>query len=403
MFWSYWTSCRQREQLCMKIHKLHCGNFMYKRCLCGYHKWCRQKLRVQTKLLNVMEQLINNKLHWLVYIWWFSNSQCSLWHHHAELQWLFYHFGLEESKTLWWLQDQRILHRQARCWLPGLEGGQPGGRHWEDLHCELQSSKMIHVLTKLPVSDIKTYKKIQITLLQTSDNHLIQCWCSQVDSLLEGTFYEFKVQAANMAGVGLPSVPSLPMKCVAWTMEEPGNRTLIVPATWRSPTGTVGYWVLVLMLPPVWYPGPAYDLSFSEVRSHSLVFLWKAPVYYGMSAVTGYYVDMAKKGSSEFETLNQEPVSHRYLQVRHRPPSSDDVCSLSLWRCSYDSLQVTGLEEGQSYVFRVRAVNSVGVGKPSEVSEPVCAKALPGNNWVYLLPTQQFYSGNANIPFIACV
>ncbi|TNM85698.1 hypothetical protein fugu_007969 [Takifugu bimaculatus] len=141
-----------------------------------------------------------------------------------------------------------------------------------------------------------------------------------VDSLIEGTFYEFKVQAANMAGVGLPSVPSLPMKCVAWTMEE---------------------------------PGPAYDLSFSEVRSHSLVFLWKAPVYYGKSAITGYYVDMAKKGSSEFETLNQEPVSHRYLQV-------------------------TGLEEGQSYVFRVRAVNSVGVGKPSEVSDPVCAKALPG-------------------------
>ncbi|XP_056891788.1 M-protein, striated muscle isoform X2 [Takifugu flavidus] len=141
-----------------------------------------------------------------------------------------------------------------------------------------------------------------------------------VDSLIEGTFYEFKVQAANMAGVGLPSVPSLPMKCVAWTMEE---------------------------------PGPAYDLSFSEVRSHSLVFLWKAPVYYGKSAITGYYVDMAKKGSSEFETLNQEPVSHRYLQV-------------------------TGLEEGQSYIFRVRAVNSVGVGKPSEVSDPVCAKALPG-------------------------
>ncbi|CAF90565.1 unnamed protein product, partial [Tetraodon nigroviridis] len=141
-----------------------------------------------------------------------------------------------------------------------------------------------------------------------------------VDNLVEGTFYEFKVQAANMAGVGLPSVPSLPMKCVAWTMEE---------------------------------PGPAYDLSFSEVRSHSLVLLWKAPVYTGASAVTGYLVDMAKKGSSEFETLNQEPVSHRYLRV-------------------------TGLEEGESYIFRVRAINSAGVGKPSQVSEPVCARALPG-------------------------
>ncbi|XP_059188056.1 M-protein, striated muscle isoform X2 [Centropristis striata] len=143
-----------------------------------------------------------------------------------------------------------------------------------------------------------------------------------VDNLKDGTFYEFKVQAANMAGVGLPSAPSYPMKCEAWTMEE---------------------------------PGPAYDLGFSEVRSHSLVLLWKAPVYVGASSVTGYLVDMAKKGSSEFVTLTEEAVSHRYLQV-------------------------SGLEEGETYVFRVRSVNAQGVGKPSQLSEPVCARALPGTN-----------------------
>ncbi|XP_010766693.1 cell division control protein 6 homolog, partial [Notothenia coriiceps] len=58
---------------------------------------------------------------------------------------------------------------------------------------------------------------------------------------------------------------------------------------------------------------PAYDLSFSEVRGQSLVVLWKAPVYIGASAVSGYLVEMAK-GSSEFVTLNEEAVSHRYLQ-----------------------------------------------------------------------------------------
>ncbi len=76
------------------------------------------------------------------------------------------------------------------------------------------------------------------------------------------------------------------------------------------------------MQPHVFYsvlpPGPAYDLSFSEVRSKSLVILWKAPVYTGASAVTGYLVDMAKKGSSDFVTLTQEAVSHRYLQVGDR-------------------------------------------------------------------------------------
>uniref|UniRef100_A0A4W6EY90 Myomesin 2a n=1 Tax=Lates calcarifer TaxID=8187 RepID=A0A4W6EY90_LATCA len=142
----------------------------------------------------------------------------------------------------------------------------------------------------------------------------------RVGDLTEGNFYWFQVQAANLAGVGLPSAPSESMKCEAWTMDE---------------------------------PGPAYDLSFSEVRSHSLIILWKAPVYTGASAVTGYFVDMAKKGSSDFVTLNQEAVSHCYLQV-------------------------TGLEEGATYVFRVRAINANGVGKPSQRSEPVCAKALPG-------------------------
>ncbi|XP_028318396.1 myomesin-2 isoform X2 [Gouania willdenowi] len=141
-----------------------------------------------------------------------------------------------------------------------------------------------------------------------------------VDNLTEGTFYEFKVQAGNMAGVGVPSAPSTPMKCEAWTMEE---------------------------------PGPAYDLSFSEVRSDSLVILWNAPVYTGAGAVTGYFVDRAKKGSSDFVTLNEEAVSHRYLQV-------------------------TGLEAGETYVFRVCAVNSKGIGKPSALSDPVCAKALQG-------------------------
>ncbi|KAG7274991.1 hypothetical protein CRUP_001084 [Coryphaenoides rupestris] len=141
-----------------------------------------------------------------------------------------------------------------------------------------------------------------------------------VANLTEGSFYEFKVQAANMAGVGVPSVPSAPMKCEAWTMAE---------------------------------PGPAYDLSFSEVRGDSLVILWKAPVYTGASAVSGYLVEMAKKGSGDFTVLNQDAVAQRYLQV-------------------------SGLEEGESYVFRVRSVNANGVGQPSQLSEAVCAKALPG-------------------------
>lgn len=56
----------------------------------------------------------------------------------------------------------------------------------------------------------------------------------QVDKLSEGVFYEFKVQAANMAGVGVPSAPSAPMKCEAWTFEEPGRRTMLAAVCDRT-------------------------------------------------------------------------------------------------------------------------------------------------------------------------
>uniref|UniRef100_A0A3P9LGE5 Myomesin 2a n=1 Tax=Oryzias latipes TaxID=8090 RepID=A0A3P9LGE5_ORYLA len=163
-----------------------------------------------------------------------------------------------------------------------------------------------------------------------------------VENLTEGTFYEFRIQAANLAGVGLPSAPSDPMKCEAWTMAE---------------------------------PGPAYDLSFSEVRGDSLVLLWKAPVYPGASAVTGYFVDMAKARSSDFVTLNPDAESHRYLQV-------------------------AGLQEGESYVFRVRAVNANGVGRASQLSEPVCAKALPGSKEIVAGVDEE--TGDVFLSFEAC-
>uniref|UniRef100_H2ZRK2 Myomesin 2 n=1 Tax=Latimeria chalumnae TaxID=7897 RepID=H2ZRK2_LATCH len=141
-----------------------------------------------------------------------------------------------------------------------------------------------------------------------------------IENLHEGSSYEFRIYAANLAGIGQPSDPSDFLKCEAWKMPE---------------------------------PGPAYDLTFCEVRATSLVILWKAPVYNGSSPITGYYVDYSEKGSEEWVAVNQKATNHRYLKV-------------------------TGLEEGKTYVFRVRAVNAAGVGKASEASEPVLIEARPG-------------------------
>ncbi|XP_051880796.1 myomesin-2 [Pristis pectinata] len=142
----------------------------------------------------------------------------------------------------------------------------------------------------------------------------------KVEDLNEGSFYEFKVSAMNLGGLGLPSESSRPFKCEAWTMAE---------------------------------PGPTYDLTFCEVRSHSLVILWKPPIYSGTSTVTGYLVDICELGSEEWNTVNEQPVTTRYLKV-------------------------TKLEEGRRYIFRVRAVNSAGAGMPSEPSEPILVHARPG-------------------------
>lgn len=40
--------------------------------------------------------------------------------------------------------------------------------------------------------------------------------------------------------------------------------------------------------------------------------------------------------------------------------------------------QIKDLKEGVSYVFRVRAQNKAGVGKASQITEPVLAETRPG-------------------------
>lgn len=61
--------------------------------------------------------------------------------------------------------------------------------------------------------------------------------------------------------------------------------------------------------------GPAYDLTFCEVRDTSLVLLWKAPVYSGSSPVSGYFVDYKEGEAEEWVTVNEGATANRYLKV----------------------------------------------------------------------------------------
>uniref|UniRef100_A0A3P8X3L4 Myomesin 3 n=1 Tax=Cynoglossus semilaevis TaxID=244447 RepID=A0A3P8X3L4_CYNSE len=142
----------------------------------------------------------------------------------------------------------------------------------------------------------------------------------KVCSLSSGHWYRFRVFAANMAGVGKPSEASDAFLCEKWTMPEPGC---------------------------------PFDLQVKEVRNDSLVLLWKTPLYEGQSAICGYILEMCQDDESEeWRTVNDQDVS----DTRYK---------------------VSGLQAGQTYRFRVSAVNKAGVGRASLPTEPVTAETKP--------------------------
>uniref|UniRef100_A0A674D7Y5 Myomesin-1 n=1 Tax=Salmo trutta TaxID=8032 RepID=A0A674D7Y5_SALTR len=145
----------------------------------------------------------------------------------------------------------------------------------------------------------------------------------RVSDLKENRKYQFQVRAANMAGVGIPSLPSGTFVCEEWTIA---------------------------------VPGPPHDLQVTEVRANTLVLLYKPPVYQGRDPVNGFYIDIKEADAEEeaWRGVNEKAVLTNYMKVR------------------------TLLKEGETYVFRVRAQNKAGVGKSSEPTEPVLAETKPG-------------------------
>ncbi|XP_044077038.1 myomesin 1a (skelemin) isoform X2 [Siniperca chuatsi] len=95
-------------------------------------------------------------------------------------------------------------------------------------------------------------------------------------------------------------------------------------------------------------PVAPLDVRCHDANKDYVVVTWKQPAVEGSSSILGYYIDRCEVGTHHWAQCNDSPVK-------------------------YARFPVTGLVEGRSYIFRVRALNKAGVSRPSRVSEAVVA------------------------------
>ncbi|XP_009513437.1 myomesin-3 [Phalacrocorax carbo] len=93
-------------------------------------------------------------------------------------------------------------------------------------------------------------------------------------------------------------------------------------------------------------PGSPLNVKCHDVNKDCLILSWVAPSDNGGSPILGYYIERCVAGSEDWVPCNDKPVK----------------------TCRYP---VLGLAEGQTYQFRVKAVNKEGISHPSKPSDPV--------------------------------
>lgn len=92
------------------------------------------------------------------------------------------------------------------------------------------------------------------------------------------------------------------------------------------------------------------ELHVTGAGRDFLSIAWKPPVRDGGCPIAGYHIEMCEAGTEKWMRVNSRPVKELKYRVED------------------------GVVPEKEYILRVRAINSVGVSEPSDISENVFAK-----------------------------
>ncbi|RMB91320.1 hypothetical protein DUI87_32459 [Hirundo rustica rustica] len=108
-------------------------------------------------------------------------------------------------------------------------------------------------------------------------------------------------------------------------------------------------------------PGSPLNVKCHDVNKDCLILSWVAPSDDGGSPILGYLIERCVAGSEQWVQCSAQPVKG---------------C-----RCP-----VLGLAEGQTYQFRVRALNKAGTSRPSKATDPVTTHDASRDKRVTVIP-----------------
>ena len=96
-------------------------------------------------------------------------------------------------------------------------------------------------------------------------------------------------------------------------------------------------------------PSPPRNVLADDITKSSCKLTWEPPETDNGSPVTGYMVERCEGKSTRWSKVTKDPVTQRQLDV-------------------------TDLLAGETYQFRVSAINAAGTSKPSDATTPFVAK-----------------------------